>query len=105
MNDKFVHKDDIKTPGQVVASVGFAGVKTFLSAASSAVVLGAIVPDKVKDGIVKTVKGLIENKKAKQLVNAAADQVKKLPKNKLTNMAANVGRNIMNFVSKISIIL
>ena len=33
MSDKYVHADDIKTPTQVVASVGFAGFKTFLKGA------------------------------------------------------------------------
>ncbi len=33
MSDKYVHTDDIKTPTQVVASVGFAGFKTFLKGA------------------------------------------------------------------------
>ncbi len=33
MSDEYVAADDIKTPGQILASVGFAGFKTFLKGA------------------------------------------------------------------------
>ncbi len=78
MNDEYVSTGDIKTPFQVVASVGFAGFKTFLTGASTFAGIDFLFQGGVSGAIKSGAKKGLEfvNKAVTKLETGASSKVK-----------------------------
>ncbi len=96
MNDEFVSKDDIKTPGQVVASVGFASAKTFFN---GAVAYSAV--DKIFKGGVSNVINSA-GKKGLNFINNAVTNLEKGASSKVKDFAIKCLKQVKTKVPKIA---
>ncbi len=95
MNSDYVPTEDIKTPQQVVASVGFAGVKTFLNAATTTVVIDKIFKGKISNGIAKGITGLSDKMlNASNILKTDAVSVKAKGKNVISKLLSKTAEQI-----------
>ncbi len=99
MNDTFVESNDIKTPLQTVAAVGFAGLQTFIKGAATFALVDKITKGNVSKFIKNTGKSTVKvlNNVSNSLKGGASNKARTLiaaGSDKIASAIKTVGKNV-----------